>query len=88
MSWRIAFSKDAVHFLEENDLKAVVTDKVKAALKKFNGEEVNLDIKKLGGDWEGFYRIRTGKIRILLEFRFDRSLVFVERIDWRGNVYK
>ena len=35
----------------------------------------------------GFYRIRRGKIRIIAEFRFEDSVVFIEVIDWRGNIY-
>lgn len=37
--------------------------------KKFIGEQniqdVNIDLKKLVGDWEGYYRIRIGKMRII-----------------------
>ena len=36
----------------------------------------------------GFYRVRSGKIRIIVEFQFERNYAFVEEVDWRGNVYK
>ena len=39
------------------------------------------------GEWEGFYRIRKGKWRVIVEFDFNSSSVFIEDIDWRGNIY-
>ena len=46
-----------------------------------------IDIKKMKGEWKGFYRIRKGKWRIIAEFDFDNNSVFIENIDWRGNIY-
>jgi mRNA interferase RelE/StbE len=57
-------------------------------LKKLKGEDINVDIKKLKGKWEGFYRIRFGRLRIIVEFQFQDNRVYIERIDWRGNIYK
>lgn len=55
MKWRIDFSASALKFLERNNLKEnFVIDKIKLALGKFKGEEVNINIKKLRGEWEGF----------------------------------
>ena len=58
------------------------------AIKFFQGIDTNIDIKKLKGQWKGFYRIRKGKIRIIAGFNFEYKAVFIERIDHRGNVYK
>ncbi len=89
MNWKIDFSKDSLKFLEQNNLKEVlIIDKIKLVLQKFKGETVNVNIKKLGGKWEGFYRIRSGKLRIILEFQFETCRVYIERIDWRGSAYK
>ena len=33
------------------------------------GEDVNINLKKLGGDWEGYYRLRKGKLRIIFEVK-------------------
>jgi len=53
MNWKIDFSKDSLKFLEHNNLKEdVVTDKVRIALRKFKGENVNVNIKKLSGKWQ------------------------------------
>ncbi len=89
MSWKISFSKDSLKFLEQNNLSEdAIIGKIKIALRKFRGENVNIDIKKLSGEWEGFHRIRSGKLRIILEFYFEDYCVYIEKIDWRGNVYK
>lgn len=89
MKWKIDFSKDSLKFLEQNNLKdGVIIDKVRLVLQKFKGESVNINIKKLSGKWEGFYRIRSGKLRIILEFQFENYRVYIERVDWRGSVYK
>nr|MBC8362975.1 hypothetical protein [Candidatus Desulfatibia profunda] len=52
------------------------------------GESVSVDVKKLKGDWQGFYRIRKGKLRIIFELNFQEHLICVARIDHRGKVYK
>ena len=89
MNWRIDFSSNSLKFLIHNNLKEdFVIDKIKIVLRKFNGEDINIDIKKLRGEWEGFYRIRSGRLRIILEFQFEYYRVYVEEIDWRGSAYK
>jgi mRNA interferase RelE/StbE len=89
MSWRVDFSSRALKFLKQNNLNEnVALEKIQMALRKFQGEDVNLDIIKLKGEWRGFYRIRSGRFRIIVEFRFDLQRVFIEVIDWRGSVYK
>jgi len=89
MSWRIEISKSAEKFLAKNRLG---TEEVHEILQKaifyFRGENINIDIRKLKGKWAGFYRIRRGRIRIIAEFNSENSVIFIEEIDWRGNVYK
>ena len=89
MSWNIDFSSQSLKFLAKNHLtEDEILEKVRLALRKFNGEPVSVDIKKLGGKWSGFYRIRSGKVRMVIEFKFESQSAFVEVIDWRGNAYK
>lgn len=89
MSWRVDFSASSLKFLKQNDLEEYfIFDKIKLALRKFKGENVNIDIKKLAGEWEGFYRVRAGRLRIIVEFQFEQNRAYIEEIDWRGNVYK
>lgn len=89
MNWHLDFSNQAVKFLEQNNLDDdFVIEKVKLALRKFQGEDVNVNIKRLSGEWKGFCRIRSGKMRIIIEFNFDEAKAYIDVIDWRGNVYK
>ena len=89
MNWRLDFSNRSLKFIQQNNLDFdFIVGRVGSALKKFQGENVNVDIKKLGGDWKGFYRIRSGKLRIIIEFDFEKSVAYIDAIDWRGSVYR
>lgn len=88
MTWRLDLSRNAEKFIERNRLPIeTVRELTSKAIRYFRGEDVNVDIKKLKGRWAGFYRIRSGRMRIIAEFDFERSAICVEEIDWRGNVY-
>lgn len=89
MNWRIDFSLSSLKFLRQNNLEEnFIIDKIKLALRRFKGENININIKKLSGKWEGFYRIRSGRLRIIVEFQFEQNRAYIEEVDWRGNVYK
>ena len=89
MTWLVNFSAQAEKFLEQQRIsKDGIYELIRKALMKFRGEQINVDLKKLGGEWEGFHRIRKGKVRIIAEFNFDNTSVFIEVIDWRGSAYK
>ena len=89
MNWRIDFSASSLKFLKKNNLEEnFIIDKIKLALRKFKGENININIKKLSGKWEGFYRIRSGRLRIIVEFQFEQNRAYIEEVDWWGNVYK
>jgi mRNA interferase RelE/StbE len=89
MKWIVDFSDDSLKFLKKNKIREdYIIEKVELTLKKLKGEDINVDIKKLKGKWEGFYKIRFGRLRIIIEFQFQDNRVYIERIDWRGNVYK
>jgi mRNA interferase RelE/StbE len=55
---------------------------------RLKGENVNVDVKKLTGDWTGYYRLRKGKIRIIFSLNKSEKSLYVEKIDYRGDVYK
>ncbi|KKT39754.1 MAG: hypothetical protein UW30_C0028G0010 [Candidatus Giovannonibacteria bacterium GW2011_GWA2_44_13b] len=89
MTWLVNFSAQAEKFLKQQRIpKDIIYRLIQKALMKFRGERININLKKLGGVWEGFYRIRKGKVRIMAEFNFDNASVYIEVIDWRGNAYK
>ena len=40
------------------------------------------------GDWEGFYRLRVGKMRVIFIVDFDSAELEIYTIGARGDVYK
>lgn len=61
MIWKIGLSKEAEKFLQKQKIaKEEVFELVKKSIKKLQGEDTNIDIKKLKGEWLGFYRARIG----------------------------
>ena len=88
MNWKISYLKRAVKFLSKQpNTKQSVQDEVVKLIKSFNNEVVSIDFRALKGEWEGYHRIRKGKIRILVKMDFDNNLVNVYDIDFRGNIY-
>jgi len=89
MIWKISLAREAEKFLEKNRLsQEEIFDLIRKTIKKFQGENINIDIKKLKGPWLGFYRIRKGNFRIVAEFNFENFSVLVEQIDQRGKMYR
>lgn len=82
MEWRIRYSSDSEKFISLNEIsRDVVRNLIVRALLRFKGERVNIDIKKLKGKWEGFYRIRKGNLRIIVSIDFkNRVILFIPSI--------
>jgi mRNA interferase RelE/StbE len=74
--------------MEEHNIAYEIREELKNFLRKLRGEKINVDVKKLKGNWEGYYRLRKGKLRIIFEVNKDNKSIYVERIDFRGEVYK
>jgi mRNA interferase RelE/StbE len=87
MKWTIHYSKEAKKFIEEHNIAYEIREELKNFLRKLKGENVNIDIRKLKGNWEGYYRLGKGKLRIIFEVNKDDKIIYVERIDFRGEVY-
>ncbi len=47
-----------------------------------------LDIRRLRGEWDGFLRLRTGNIRVILRLDFENKIVYVYNIHYRKSAYK
>lgn len=88
MTWRIDYSKDAGKFIQKNNIQAEVSEELKKFLLRLKGVDVNINLKKLVGDWDGYYRLRKGEIRIIFGIDKQGKTLYVERIDLRGRVYK
>lgn len=88
MSWSVEYSKDADKFLSKNqNISDTLVNELKNFVRYLGGETVSIDIRKLFGKWQGYHRIRKGKIRIILSFDKDEKTIFVDTIDFRGSVY-
>lgn len=88
MKWRIDYSREAEKFIEKQNIRFEIREELRKFLTKMKGENVNIDLKKLSGEWEGYYRLRKGKLRIIFEPNKTDKVLFIERIDFRGDVYK
>jgi len=88
MKWRVEYSKEAEKFIEKQDVHTEVIEQLKKFLIKITGGNVNIDLKKLVGNWDGYYRLRKGRLRIIFEVNKNERVLFVEKIDFRGDVYK
>lgn len=90
----IKFRKNAVKFLEKADVEDVVRigEKLNHLLIYVEEQGIipftELDIKKMKGEWEGFYRLRIGKIRIIFLVNIASAEVEIYTIGARGDVYK
>ncbi len=89
MKWQIDFSKSSLKFIKNNNInRNAIILIISNALKKLKGERINIDIKKLKGDWKGYFRIRDGRIRLIININFNDLNIYLDRIDYRGDVYK
>jgi mRNA-degrading endonuclease RelE of RelBE toxin-antitoxin system len=89
MDWDIGISRQADKFLSRNHMPDdFLRDPLAKAVARFSGEPVRVDLKRLSGEWEGFYRVRVGKIRIIFSADMRKRSLFVEVIDYRDSVYK
>jgi mRNA interferase RelE/StbE len=90
----IKFRKNAIKFLEKANLEDAekIQEKISQVLYFVEEQAIipftELDIKKMKGDWEGFYRLRIGKIRIVFTVNTQSGEVEIFTIGARGDVYK
>mgnify|MGYP000591044971 CR=1 FL=1 len=88
MKWSVEYSAQAIKFAEQHELHDSIKNELKKLLLKMQGEIVNIDIKRLKGEWEGYLRLRKGKIRIIFSIDNNNKIIFIDKIDFRGNAYK
>jgi len=89
----IHYERKAEKFLLKNQNK--ITNKkarelIIKAVGKLMGKDENVDIVKMKGEFEGYFRIRKNDLRIIFSiYEDERTItVTVADIDFRGNVYK
>lgn len=87
--WKINLSKQTDRFMRNKKIK---DNEILSFINKFinysKGSDENIDVKRIKGKWKGYYRIRIGKVRIMLKVDFKEKIIFVDRMDYRGRVYK
>ena len=88
MTWTIEYSRDADRFIQVEGIQGEVNKQIQGFLRKLMGEPINIDVKKLKGEWKGYYRIRKGRLRIIFSIGTSHRSIYVERIDFRGDAYK
>lgn len=63
--------------------------RLKQLLKQLESEPLSQpQVKRMVGDWAGYYRIRLGDIRIIFWYEEDNDTVYVDYIGARGDIYK
>ncbi|KAM3098993.1 type II toxin-antitoxin system RelE family toxin [Phormidesmis sp. 146-35] len=90
----IKFRKQAVKFIEKADPSTF--SRIQAGLNQLLivVEEqsiipfTELDIKQMKGKWEGFYRLRIGKVRLIFTVDIASGDIEVYVIGNRGDIYK
>jgi len=95
LNLQILYSKKTDKFLDknssiikENEVDKLITSAIKKILKI---EDINVDVKMLKGELKEFFRIRKGNIRIIFIMEKDNDegvKVFINAIDFRGDIYK
>ena len=87
--WEITLTRQTEKFLEKEHISEDrILSLVKDFIKYCRSEQVNLDVRKMKGRWKGYHRIRTGKIRMILKMDVEHRTIVVDRVDYRGNVYR
>lgn len=85
----IQLSPQAEKFLRRTHLDDQL---IETAIRRFiaflNGEQVNLNVKRMRGVWRNYYRLRLGHLRLVVEPRLEQGEFYVERLQFRGKGYK
>ncbi|RMG27302.1 MAG: type II toxin-antitoxin system RelE/ParE family toxin [Methanobacteriota archaeon] len=91
---RVKFSKQAIGFLEKcpSKQKERVRSKINFLVSALEKHGIipfrELDIRKMSGSWEGFFRMRSGKTRVVFRIDKKNDILWIYLIDSRGDIYK
>ena len=90
----LKFRKSAIKFLQSADSEttANIREKLNQLVSSVENQSIipfnDLDIKKMKGNWEGYYRLRIGKIRVIFIVDLTLGDIEIYNIGFRGDVYK
>ena len=85
-NWEIILSKNAEKSLLK--IEPSYKDKIKSAILELSINPLFGDVKKLKGEYNGFYRKRVGVYRIIYEINKNKIIITIVDILIRGNSYK
>ena len=87
--WQIELSRQADKFAKKENIEDdEILNLDKRVINYSKGLDENIDVKKMKGKWKGYYRIKIGKVRMILRIDFKNKSAFIDKIDFRGNIYK
>jgi mRNA interferase RelE/StbE len=90
----VKFRKQAIKFLEKYSPQEIenIRTSIKSITLAIEEQGIipftQLDIKKMKGEWKGFYRLRVGKNRVIFTVDFNSKDITVYAIGARGDIYK
>jgi len=91
---RVRFHSRVGKFLEKLDEKERerIRLKLKSLVSTIEAQGIipfkELDVKRLEGEWKGFLRMRSGRMRVIFRIDKEEDVFLVYGIDYRGDVYK
>lgn len=88
MSYEIIIKRQAKNKLQSLpvNIRLRITEKI--TLLGQNPDNPILDIKKLQGEEEPYYRLRVGSWRIIYDRKDSVKIIAIEKIKPRGDAYK
>ena len=87
MNYSVKYKKSALKKL--NNLDAPIRERIKNWIDTnlVGCENPRLHGKALHGEWHDFWRYRVGEYRIVAQIQDDKIIIFVVKIDKRGEIY-
>lgn len=84
--WHLEFTPEASEDIKKLDknLRKRIIKKLDWFLKNFD----NLIPLSLGGEWQGFFKLRIGNWRIIYKIEWEKNKIIIFVIDKRDKVYK
>ncbi len=89
--WKLIVKRKAMSYLKRlpKDEQHRIAHAINNLLALLSGKLViPPDIRPLKGEYEGFFRIRVGKYRIIYTIQENEKKLVIRAVESRGDVYK
>ncbi len=92
MEWKLIYHRNAIKFLKklEKEKREHILGKLYElvnSMEKGIFPIRTMDIKRLKGKWEGFFRLRVGELRIIFRIDVESKKILVYNIHFREKSY-